>query len=131
MMTDTLSDMLTRIRNALRMKHEQVTVPHSRLKEAVARILSKGGYLGSLEVLGEGTRKTLVLQLKYLPDGTSAITRVNRVSKPSRRVYLGYPDLKGYRGGVGIQILSTSKGILSDGEARGKKVGGEILLEVG
>lgn len=128
MMTDSLADMLTRIRNALMMKHEQVTLPYSQLKEAVAKILAGVGYLRSCEVVGSGVQKALVLQLKYLSNGVAAITRLSRVSKPSRRVYLGYQDLKGK--GMGIQILSTAQGILSDGEARQKKVGGEILLEV-
>ncbi|MBI4125190.1 MAG: 30S ribosomal protein S8 [Deltaproteobacteria bacterium] len=130
MMTDPLSDLLTRIRNALMMRHEQVTIPHSKLKESVGKILSAEGYISGLEVVGKGTQKALVLQLKYLPDGAGAITNLSRVSRLSRRVYLSYKDLKPFRGGLGTQILSTSKGILTDGEARKQKVGGEILLEL-
>lgn len=130
MMTDPISDMLTRIRNALMMKQEQAVIPYSKLKEQVARLLAEAGYIQSVEVAGEGTQKALICQLKYLPEGTSAITGIARISKPSRRVYRGYEDLKGFRGGLGLQILSTSKGVLTDVQAREQKIGGEVLLEI-
>ena len=129
-MTDNIADMLTRIRNALMMHHEQVTVPYSKQKEAVAKILQKEGFLRGVEVLGEKTKKSLVVALKYLPDGTPTISDLKRVSKQSRRVYCGYEDLTELRSGMGVRILTTSKGLMSDQEAKEKKMGGEILLEV-
>lgn len=130
MMTDPIADMLTRIRNALLMKHEQVTVPYSKLKEAVLKIVSEAGFIKGYEVLGEAIQKHLVVQLKYAGDGKGVIANLKRVSKPSRRIFSAYEDLKPYRRGFGVQILSTSKGVLSDEEARRQKVGGEILMEI-
>ena len=130
MMTDTIADMLTRVRNALMMKQEQTSVPHSKLKEAIAKILEKEGFINGFEVLGEKIKKSLVIQLKYLPDGSSVISNLQRVSRLSRRVFLGHEDLKSFRSGLGVRILTTSKGIMSDQEAKEKKMGGEILLEV-
>lgn len=130
MMTDLIADLLTRIRNALAMKHAQVAVPHSRIKEAVVKILQREGYLAGYEVIGKEPKASLVVQLKYLPDGTAAIANLERISKPGRRVFCGYEELKPVRAGMGTKILTTPKGILSDAEARNQKVGGEILLEV-
>lgn len=130
MMTDPIADMLTRIRNALMMKHEQVTIPYSKLKEAVLKILAESGFLKGYEVLGESIRKQLAVQLKYDGEGKGVIADLQRVSKPSRRIFSAYEDLKPYRRGFGVQILSTSKGVLSDEEARRQKVGGEILMEI-
>lgn len=130
MMTDPIADMLTRIRNALLMKHEQVTVPYSRMKEAVLKIIAETGFIKGYEVLGESIRKQLVVQLKYAGDGKGVIANLKRVSKPSRRIFSAYEDLKPYRRGFGVQILSTSRGVLSDEEARRQKVGGEIIMEI-
>lgn len=130
MMTDPLSDMLTRIRNALMMKHSQVTIPYSKLKEAVLKVVEDCGFVKGYEVLSEGIRKQLVVQLKYSESGQGTIAALRKVSKPSRKIFSGYEDLKPYRRGLGVQILSTSKGILSDEEARKQKVGGEVLMEI-
>lgn len=130
MMTDPIADMLTRIRNALLMKHEQVTVPYSRMKEAVLKIIAETGFIKGYEVLGESIRKQLVVQLKYAGDGKGVIANLKRVSKPSRRIFSTYEDLKPYRRGFGVQILSTSRGVLSDEDARRQKVGGEIIMEI-
>ena len=130
MMTDPLADMLTRIRNALMMKHEQVTVPYSKLKEAVLKIVAETGFIKGVEVIGESIKKQLVVQLKYSAEGRGSIAFLGRVSKPSRRIFFGYEDLKPYRQGLGVQILSTSKGVFSDTDARKHKVGGEVLMEI-
>lgn len=129
-MTDNIADMLTRIRNALLMKQEQVVVPYSKLKEGVAKLLCREGFLRGVEVAGEKTKKSLVLRLKYLADGSPVITNLKKISHLSRRVYSGFEDLKPFRSGMGVRILTTSKGILTDEEARQKKLGGEVLLEV-
>lgn len=129
-MTYPIADMLTRMRNALLRKQTQVTLPYSQIKEALAKILQREGYIQSSQVLGEKTKKVLVLELRYFPDGTPAAEHLQVVSKPSKRVYCAFNDLKPLRSGMGRRILSTSKGILSDAEAREKKIGGEILVEV-
>lgn len=130
MMTDPIADMLTRVRNALMMGHAQALIPHSRMKEGIARILVREGYLLGMEPVGEGPKKQLVLQLKYEKGKKPVLRSLNRVSKPSRRLYRGYEALKPFRQGFAVRVISTSKGILTDREAREKKVGGEILLEV-
>lgn len=129
-MTDTLADMLTRIRNALLMRQAQVVVPYSKLKAEVLRVLQREGFIQSFETVGEKTKKQLVLALKYLPDGNPAMTNLKKVSLVSRRVFAGFEALKPIRSGLGVKILSTSKGIFSDAEAREKKIGGEVLVEV-
>ncbi|OGQ47973.1 MAG: 30S ribosomal protein S8 [Deltaproteobacteria bacterium RIFCSPLOWO2_02_FULL_46_8] len=130
MMTDPLADMLTRIRNAIMMRHEQVTMPHSRFKESVLKVLKKEGFVVDFETVGSGTKKALVVALKYATDGTAAITNIRKVSKPGRRFFGGYQELKPFRGGLGVRILTTSKGVVSEAEARNQKLGGEILVEV-
>lgn len=130
MMTDTTSDLLTRMRNALLMKHQQVTIPYSRFKESILKILQEEGYIDHFEVLGKEVRKMLVVDLKYDGEGNPTMTNLCRVSKPSRRIYQAYSDLKKVRHGLGLRILTTSKGVMSDHQARKQKVGGEILIEV-
>lgn len=130
MMTDTIADMLTRIRNGLLMHQEQVTVPYSKLKAGIASLLHREGFIRGVQVVGEGLKKSLVLEMKYLPDGSAIITSLKRVSKISRRVYCSHEKLKPSRSGMGVLILTTSKGILSDREAKSQKIGGEVLLEV-
>lgn len=130
MMTDPIADMLTRIRNAALARHDRTEIPASRMKAAVAEILKSEGYIADVrETDGEGPRK-LTIVLKYGRDRQSAIDGVRRVSRPGRRVYVAHDDIPRVRSGLGISILSTSRGIVSDRDARRLKVGGELLCEV-
>lgn len=129
-MTDPVADMLTRIRNAIRTKRKTVRIPKSKLKIGIADVLKKEGYIEGFETVEEGVQGALDLKLKYGPDGEVVINRIERQSKPGRRLYGGIEDLKPVLNGLGIAVLSTSKGILSDREARRQKVGGEILCTV-
>jgi len=122
--------MLTRIRNALMRQKSEVKFPYSKIKLEIARILLEEGYINNFQVLGEGVKKEIAILLKYTLDGKPVISEIKRISKPSRRVYVGYREIPKVAGGLGIAILSTPKGILSDREARRNKVGGEILAEV-
>jgi small subunit ribosomal protein S8 len=127
MMTDTIADMLTRIRNAVRIERPVVELPSTKMGKGIARVLRDEGYLWAFDQLDTTPAKTLRLELKYGPNGERLITKIDRVSKPGCRRYSGYADLKPVLGGMGIRILSTPQGILSDREARAKKVGGEVL----
>jgi small subunit ribosomal protein S8 len=130
MMTDPISDMLTRIRNASLARHDRVEMPHSRLKESLAGVLKGEGYLDDVRVAeGEG-RRTLTLILRYGRDKVSAIDGVRRVSAPGRRVYVRHDRIPRVRSGMGVSILSTSRGVMTDTEARKQKVGGELLCEI-
>jgi small subunit ribosomal protein S8 len=127
MMTDPIADMLTRIRNAVRIERPFVEMPTSKIRRGIAQALRDEGYVWDFEELETVPSRTLRLHLKYGPNGERLITTIDRVSKPGRRLYRGYKELKPILGGMGIQILSTPKGILSDRRAREEKVGGEIL----
>jgi small subunit ribosomal protein S8 len=132
MMTDPIADMLTRIRNASLARHDRTEMPASRMKEAVAKILKTEGFIADVrasESDGEGV-KSLTIVLKYGRDRTSAIDGVRRVSRPGRRVYVRHDGIPRVLSGLGISILSTSHGIMSDREARRQKLGGELLCEV-
>lgn len=130
MMTDPIADMLTRIRNAALARHDRTEVPASRMKAAVAEILKSEGFIADVrETEGEGPKK-LTIVLKYGRDRQSAIDGVRRVSRPGRRVYVRHDDIPRVRSGLGISILSTSRGIVSDRDARRLKLGGELLCEV-
>ncbi len=130
MMTDPIADMLTRIRNAVRIERPIVEMPLSKLRKGVAQVLKDEGFIWDYQELDTLPARTLRLEMKYGPNGERLITRIVRVSKPGCRVYSGYKDLKPVLGGMGIQILSTPKGVLSDRRARAEKVGGEILALV-
>ena len=130
MNTDPIADMLTRIRNANQALHEKVTMPSSKLKEEVAKILTSEGFVDAYKVEDAGVRKDLTVQLRYGSDRTRVIRGIKRVSSPGRRVYSGSADLSRVRGGVGVAIVSTSEGLMTDREARRRGVGGEILCEV-
>lgn len=130
MMTDPIADLLTRIRNAVLMHHEQVPIPHSSFKEAVLKILKQEGFIHGYETAGEKHKKALVVHLKYAGNGQPAIDTLRRVSKPGRRVFIDHDALKPLRHGMGVRLLTTSKGVLSDHEAIRQKIGGEILLEI-
>ena len=130
-MTDPIADMLTRIRNALTAKHDTVTVPESKVKVAIADILVREGYVKSYEIVENPVQNDILITLKYSPvKGQKVVTALKRVSKPGLRVYAGADDIPKVLNGMGIAILSTSKGILTDKEAKAQNVGGEVLAYV-
>jgi small subunit ribosomal protein S8 len=130
MMTDPIADMLTRIRNAVRVERQHVDMPTSRVKVGVAEVLKREGYIWDYaEVEGEPVRQ-LRIELKYGPNGERVIQTIQRVSKPGRRVFSKSRDLRPVLNGLGISIISTSKGMVSDREARQQNIGGEVLCEV-
>ena len=130
MMTDPISDMLTRLRNANRIRKKRVTMPASRIKVGIAQILKDEGFIQEYSVEPAKPASRLSISMKYGLDGENVIRSIQRVSKPGCRVYAGAGDLQPVLRGMGIQILSTPKGILSDRSAREQKVGGEILCKV-
>ena len=130
MMTDTIADMLTRIRNAVRIERPIIDMPTSKVRKGIAQVLKDEGYIWDFEEVETVPARTLRLHMKYGPNGERLITKIDRVSKPGCRRYMGYKDLKPVLNGMGIQILSTPKGILSDRRARTEKVGGEVLALV-
>jgi small subunit ribosomal protein S8 len=132
MMTDPIADMLTRLRNANTAFHDEVLMPSSKQKEALARILEREGYITSYEVENDATRpgRQLRIILKYTPDRKRTISGLRRVSKPGLRVYSKATTVPRVLGGMGIAILSTNQGLMTDREARERRVGGEILCQV-
>jgi small subunit ribosomal protein S8 len=130
MMTDPIADMLTRIRNAKMARHERAEMPHSKLKERVAVVLKAEGYLDDVRVSDGEVQKTLTVVLRYGRDRQSAIDGLRRVSTPGRRVYVRHDRIERVCSGMGISILSTSRGVMTDREARRQRVGGELLCEV-
>ena len=128
--TDPIADMLTRIRNAGSAKHETVDVPASKMKKAIAEILLEEGYIRSFQLIDDGTQGVIRITLKYLPGKVKAIQGLKRVSKPGLRVYAGADELPRVLRGLGIAIISTSKGIMTDKKARAAHVGGEVLAFV-
>ena len=128
--TDPVADMLTRIRNANTAKHESVDVPASNLKKAIEKILLDEGYIKSYEVVEDGTQGIIRIQLKYLAGKEKVISGLRRVSKPGLRVYAGADELPRVLKGLGIAIISTSKGVMTDKAARANHVGGEVLAFV-
>jgi len=129
-MTDPIADMLTRIRNAINAKHAKVDVPASNLKTEIARILKDEGYIADYKVSGEGVRKSLRIRLKYGTKGESVISNLSRISKPGRRVYVGRDDIRLVLGGLGLSIISTSKGLMSGQQARKQNMGGEHVCNI-
>ena len=129
-MTDPIADMLARIRNAVSAKHSRVDIPASKLKLEIARILKEEGYINSYQVKGEGVKYMIRVFLRYDAKGQSSITHLSRVSRPGRRVYVGSGEIPKVLGGYGVNIVSTSKGLMSGKRARAEHVGGEILAEV-
>ncbi len=125
--TDPIADMLTRIRNANSSKHESVNVPASKLKVEIARILNEEGYINGYEVIEDGLQGVIKINLKYGANKQKVITGLQRVSKPGLRVYANKEELPRVLKGLGIAIISTSKGIMTDKEARKLNVGGEVL----
>ena len=128
--TDPIADLLTRIRNALTAKHEVVTVPTSKMKKSITDILVNEGFIKSAEVVETEGHSNIVITLKYGKKNEKVITNLKRISKPGLRVYCGYENLPSVLNGLGIAIISTSKGVMTDKEARKNKIGGEVLAYV-
>lgn len=127
---DPIGDMLTRIRNAKTAHHLTVSIPHSKMKTAILKILKKENFIKDFEKKGKKTRKSIMVTLRYHKDGTPVITDVRRISKPGRRVYKGANELHLIKEGFGMAVVSTPDGLLTNAEARRKKVGGEIICEI-
>jgi len=130
MMTDPIADLLARIRNGAHARHAQVVCPASKQKLAIATVLRENGFVGDVRVEEGRARKQLVVGLRYDSDGRPLIVGMRRVSRPGRRVYVGSGGIPKVRSGLGVAVLSTSRGILSDRAARAAKLGGELLCEV-
>jgi len=130
MMTDPIADMLTRIRNAVRIERPNVNVPASKVKRGLAEVLKREGYIWDWNESEEDRFPVIHIDLKYGPNGERVIRHIKRVSKPGRRVYNGATQLRPILNGLGISIVSTSRGVISDREARQQNLGGEVLCEV-
>lgn len=130
MMTDPIADMLTRIRNAVRIERTNVEMPFSKVKSGVADVLKREGYIWDWTEVNAQPAKQLRLELKYGPNGERVIRHIKRVSKPGRRVYRGARKLSLILNGLGIAVLSTSRGVISDREARQRNLGGEVICEL-
>ncbi len=128
--TDPIADMLTRIRNAARARHPRVDMPPSKLKVEIARVLKEEGYVGSFKLTDEGGRKVLRIVLRYDDGGKSAITKLYRISRPGRRVFVSALEIPKVLGGLGVNILTTPRGVMSGKAARRARVGGELLCGV-
>ena len=129
-MTDPIADMLTRIRNANVVKHETVDVPASNMKKELARILLEEGFIRGYDVIEDGKQGIIRIQLKYGPEGERVITGLKKISKPGMRVYAANHEIPKVLNGLGISVISTSKGILTDKQARKENVGGEVICYV-
>lgn len=129
-MTDPISDFLTRIRNAQQAGHEELSLPGSKLKHRLAEVLVSEGYLRDVSFESDDKQGVITVGLKYGPDKSPAISELKRVSRPGRRVYVGVTDVPRVKNGLGIAILSTSKGLVVDREARKSRLGGELLCTV-
>jgi small subunit ribosomal protein S8 len=129
-MTDPIADLLTRIRNAHRAKHDRLDVPASNLKMEVCRILKEEGYIKNAEMVEGDPRPLIRVYLAYNKEGKPGIERMQRVSTPGRRVYRGADDIKPVLNGLGVGIVSTSQGLMTDRQARQRRVGGEVLCEI-
>jgi len=130
MVGDPIGDFIIRLKNAGAVKHESVSIPHSKMKMAVAEVLKSEGFIKNVEKQGKKVRKTIYVELLYKKDGTPRITDVKRISKPGRRVYKATEEIFPVRYGKGILVLSTPKGILTNAQARKECVGGEALFEI-
>jgi len=130
MMTDPIADMLTRIRNAVRVERPFVDMPASKVKRGLAEVLKREGYIWEVSEVEDAPVNLLRLELKYGPNGEQVIQKIRRISKPGRRLYTKSRDLRPVLNGLGINIVSTSRGVLSDREARQQNIGGEVLAEI-
>ncbi len=129
-MTDPIADMLTRIRNSIAANHPRVDIPGSKLKLEVARILKEEGYINNFVTKGEGVKYSIRIFLRYDAKGTSSITHLSRVSRPGRRVYVGATEIPRVLGGYGVNIVSTSQGLMSGKRARKENIGGEVIAQI-
>lgn len=130
MTTDPIADMLTRIRNGLAARHPKVDVPASRLKTEIARILKDEGYIANFKLTEEGAKQSIRVYLKYTPGNVPVISEIQRVSRPGCRVYVGSKEVPRVLGGLGINIVTTPKGVMTGKDARKSGVGGEVLCQV-
>jgi small subunit ribosomal protein S8 len=130
MMTDPVADFLARVRNAIKARHQKVDVPASKLKLEIARILKEEGYVANYKPTEEDGKKVIRVYLKYGPDNSPVISQVSRISRPGCRVYVGRNEIPRVLGGLGINILTTPKGVMTGRQARKEGVGGEVLCEV-
>ena len=130
MISDPIADMLTRVRNALTARHPKVDVPASKLKTEIARILKEEGYIANFKVAEEGPKRTIKIYLKYSADNSPVISNIERVSRPGCRVYVGQQEIPRVLGGLGINILTTPRGVMTGRTAHREKVGGEILCRI-
>ena len=129
-MTDPVSDMLTRIRNATTVRHDRTDVPASKMKLEIAKILKQEGFIRTFKLLEEGPQGVIRVYLKYSDDGEPVIHGMQRVSRPGRRVYRAVTELPRVRNGLGVAVVSTNRGVLTDEQARSLQVGGEVLCEI-
>jgi small subunit ribosomal protein S8 len=130
MVTDPIADFLVRMQNASRTGKETVDIPYSQLKESIAKVLVREGYIEKITTSGESVSKKLTVTLKYAPDKTPRLHETRRISKSSRRMYVPYREVKPFKFGKGHRVLSTPKGIITDVDAKKEKVGGEILFTI-
>ena len=130
MTSDPIADMLTRIRNAIIARHPKVDVPGSRLKMEIARILKDEGYILNFKLAEEGVKKVIKIYLKYTPANQPVISKIERISRPGCRVYVGSEEIPRVLGGMGINILTTPRGVMTGSSARKQRVGGELLCQV-
>ena len=130
MHSDPIADMLTRIRNGMAARHHKVEIPGSKVKIELARILKEEGYVANYRVATDNNKKTLKVYLKYRPDNRPVITRLTRVSKPGRRVYVDAQRIPRVIGGMGVSVLTTSQGVMTGRQAKGLGIGGEVLCTV-
>jgi small subunit ribosomal protein S8 len=130
MTADPIADMLTRLRNALSARHAKVDVPASRLKMEIARILKEEGYILNYKMTEDGAKRSIRIYLKYTPASSPVISKIERVSRPGCRVYVGSKDIPRILGGLGINILTTPKGVMTGSGARKEGVGGEVLCQI-
>lgn len=130
MHSDPIADFLTRIRNGYRAKKEYIDAPHSKMNEAIASILKQEGFVGGFEIMKDSSFATLRVHLRYDQQKKPLLRHIRRISKPGLRIYKGYDELQPVASGMGTRILSTNKGLMTDREARKRKVGGEVICEV-
>ena len=129
-MSDPIADLLTRMRNNIQIRSKVVTIPFSRLKTQILEVLKREGFIRNFEVVAEENKKNILVYLKYAENGSSVVSMLQRVSKPGCRIYSKATDVKPVLNGLGISVITTAKGVLSDRECRAQNVGGEVICEI-